>query len=107
MTRRIALSGRSVYGRLPASASTRSLDNVVTGIDASDGITVATAGVAAGREVGAAVSGGVSWRPFRIADSISDLTIRPCGPEPVKVARSRPACWAMRRASGLAKIRWS
>ena len=38
------------------------------------------------------------------AASISALTMRPCGPEPRSAARSSPACTAMRRANGLAKI---
>src|SRR6266851_3680196 len=36
---------------------------------------------------------------------MSCLTMRPCGPEPVRRDRSRPACSAMRLASGLANTR--
>ena len=43
--------------------------------------------------------------PFCSAASISALTMRPFGPLPFSVARSMPACFAIRRASGDAKMR--
>ena len=65
----------------------------------------AAAGAAAlGAAAGAAVAAAAGAPPFSAA-SMSDLTIRPCGPEPLSCARSMPACCAMRRARGEAKTR--
>ena len=59
-------------------------------------------GVGAGATAtGAAATGGALFR----ADSISARTIRPPGPDPVKAARSTPACDAIRRAKGEATTR--
>ena len=42
---------------------------------------------------------------WRAAISISALTMRPCGPEPLSEVRSRPNSRAKRRAKGEAKMR--
>src|SRR6185437_7944680 len=47
----------------------------------------------------------LGWTCPGCAPSTSALTIRPCGPEPFRLARSKPFCSAMRRASGDAKMR--
>ena len=45
--------------------------------------------------------------PRATASSISARIIRPCGPVPINAAKSIPLSPAMRRASGLAKIRFA
>ena len=59
-------------------------------------------GAGAGAAAGAALA---SAPPPALAASMSDLTTRPCGPEPFTAATSMPLSLARRRASGEAKTR--
>src|SRR6478736_3208751 len=59
----------------------------------------AAVGVAFGAAAGAGTAPG-------FAPSTSAFTMRPLGPEPLRLARLTPFSAAMRLASGEAKIRW-
>src|SRR3989344_8291097 len=80
---------------------------------ASCGMSVVNgAAAAAGAGVGAAAGAAAAWGAAALAwpglaSSTSALTIRPPGPVPLIVARSRPLAAAMRLASGLALMRSS
>src|SRR5262245_55149256 len=63
----------------------------------------ATGGGGAGVGVGGAFA--AAGTPRISAASMSAFTMRPCGPLPLRRVRSMPACCAIRRASGLAKMR--
>ena len=74
----------------PANRRKHSIIVVGTGL-------AGAAAAACGAEAGAG--------PFCNAASISALTMRPFGPLPFRPERSMPACLAIRRASGEAKMR--
>ena len=74
---------------------------VTAGGRAASGPAAACGAAAAGAAVGCAAASGFLLR----AASMSALTMRPWGPVPFSLARSSPDCSAMRRASGLAKMR--
>ena len=91
MTLRIVESGTSLCGPIAASAA----DDTATGEGAADA--AAAAGAAAADDF-------LALPPARAA-STSCLTMRPPGPEPAILPRSRLLCSAMRRASGDANTR--
>ena len=95
MTLRIELFGTRRCGAVMAIAG--------FGAGAATGAGAAATGAAA---AGAAATGrGAGWTAPGWKASISALTIRPPGPLPLTLARSMPACWAMRFASGDTKMR--
>ncbi len=90
--------------RMPSSlTSVNSRPSYMRAIASAEG--AAGAGAAAGAEAAAGAAAGAEAGAEAEAPSTSALTMRPCGPEPVKVVRSTPLSAAMRRASGEAKTR--
>ena len=101
-SRKLSVRRRAIVLRIPSSG-TRSYEPAGMPICSSDRALrgSAAAGAALAAAAGAALAAGAP----DLAASTSDLTTRPCGPEPLMLFRSRPAADARRRASGEAKTR--
>src|SRR6185503_1940055 len=83
------------------------LRTAVCGMRWSPGaVKIGCAAGAAGRGAAFGAAAGAAAGAPGFALSTSAFTIRPFGPEPLRLARSTPLSAAMRLASGDAKMRW-